>query len=254
MNIHNFVNRNMCEYALLYPTVASLLDHLLFTVGNGYDFDEDTGMICYGHKRIDQYPKITKTGWKKLIAEGHAKERRWAEDFKRFGDTSPIDEVRLAEECEKYKICEVDDSMFTEDALYAELVATQELRNKERFGDRYLRPYPLSEKYSDVYNLNTNTPTWFVQIALNFCRAWVRFLNEELAAGHVWIKPSLRKKTEEQLAFEKFAEEVVDEILGGDAGTPYVEPESDYADLSWTTRHRDALVEQVQRLEGLINA
>jgi hypothetical protein len=114
----------------------------------------------------------------------------------------------------------------------------------------------LSEKYSDVYNLNVNTPVWFVQIALNFCKAWVRFLNEEIANNHVWIKPSLRTKKVNPLFAAGMAELLAsiksDNSYDGWADRP--EPESDYGDLSWTTRHRDMLAEQVQRLEGLLNA
>ena len=260
MNIHNFANRQLCEYASIYPTLASLLDHLLFTVGNGYDLDEDSGMIVDGDgMRIDKYPKMHSDAWNKLIAKCHAKERKWAEEFKRYGNSDgTIDEEYLAKNCERYKIINVDDSMFTEDALYAELISTKALLNKDAYRmDDYHRPYPLSEKYSDVFNLNVNTPEWFVQIALNLSKAWVRFLNEEIADNNVWIKPSLRKKKVNPL-FAAAMADLFDDIKADPAYDGWAdnteEPESDYGDLTWTTRHRDMLVTQVQRLESLLNA
>jgi hypothetical protein len=43
-NIHNYVNRSMCEFASIFPTVISVLDHLLFVIGNGCDLDEESGL------------------------------------------------------------------------------------------------------------------------------------------------------------------------------------------------------------------
>jgi len=258
MSIHNFTNRNLCEYALIYPTVASLLDHLLFTVGNGYDFDETSGMIFDSRVRIDEYPALSETEWVALIAECHAKELKWATNASEYRNDGAIDKEQLAEDCLKYKIVSVDDSMFTEDALYADLVGTKAERlADDSWMNEYIRPYPLSERYSDIFNLNENTPKWFMQIALNLCKAWVRFLNEEIESNHVWIKPPLRME-ESDLAFADGMNELFDAIKDDPEYDGWAdntkERESDYGDLTWTTRHRDMLVTQVMRLEGLLNA
>ena len=254
MNIHNFANRQLCEYASIFPTVASLLDHLLFTIGGGYDVDAASGMIVDGSNvRIDQYPKITQKQWAKLIAQCHEKERGFAERF----DNGPVDEEYLAQNCARYKIVNVSDADFTEDAIYADLHAMVAERTKERgyWGDEVmLRPYPLSENYSGIYHLNSKTPAWFVQIALNLCNAWFRFLSEELDAGRVWIKPSLRVKTEEQIKLDDISKNLLDELFGKGSGQPYKEPESDYADATWTTKHRDMLAVRAQQLKRLLNA
>jgi hypothetical protein len=257
VNIHNFTNRQLCEYASIFPTVAALLDHLLFTIGNGYEFDEDTGMIRDGqNRRIDEYPAMTPGEWTKLIDECHVKELKWATQ-NLSGES--VDKEVFAENCARYKIVKVTDSVFTEDAIYAELVETQELQRSDGWRmDDFHRPYPLSERYSDVYNLNANTPRWFVQIALNFCKAWVRFLNEAIENNDIWIKPSLRPKDEPALAnatklvlTELFADIKADPAYDGWLNNTK-EAESDYGDLTWTTKHRDMLVTQVQRLEGLL--
>ncbi len=253
MNIHNFANRNLCEYASIFPTVAALLDHLLFTIGNGFDFDEDSGMIFDNGKRIDEYPKMTKAKWDKLIAACHAKELKWAEQF---GRGKPEDAEQLAEDCAKYKIVNVNDVAFSEDALYNDLVRLQAERRTDFLVDTHLRPYPLSEKYSDVCNLNANTPEWFVQIALNFCKAWVHFLNEAIANNDVWIKPSLRPKTAESVQHAAAMSALFDEIKADPAYDGWAnntkEPERDYADFDWTVTHRDMIQKQVERLEGLL--
>lgn len=256
-NIHNFANRQLCEYASIFPTVASLLDHLLFTVGNGYDFNDSTGMITDEKNcRIDKYPTLSANSWAKLIAGGHAKELKWLTRRAEL-DGECVDIEVLAENCKKYKIVNLDDSAFTEDAIYADLLEARGSKKDDEFAmDRYHRPYPLSESYSDVYNLNQNTPKWFVQIALNFCKAWIRFLNEAIENNEVWIKPSLRPKTEKSLARAAGMNALFDLIKADPTYDGWAdktkEAESDYADLTWTTRHRDMLAEQVQRLEGLL--
>lgn len=264
MNIHNFANRKLCEYQSIFPTVAALLDHLLFTIGNGYDVDPESGMVVDADMRVDEYPEMTPAQWDELIQSCHEKERRFVKDFDRYecDELSALAESGLAEKCAQYKIVSVSDDDFTEDALYTDL------RNMvaERMKDRYywqdevmLRPYPLSEHYSDIYNLNENTPEWFLQIALNLCKAWVRFLNEELEAGRVWIKPSLRKKSPKDAAVEearnKLAEKLISEIVGDKKSSKeeYKEPERDYADEGWTTHHRDMLVDLVARFEGMLS-
>lgn len=256
-NIHNFANRQLCEYASIFPTVAALLDHLLFTIGNGYEFNEDTGMIRDGQNcRIDEYPAMTPGKWTKLIDECYVKELKWATQNLRGSES--VDKEVFAENCARYKIVKVTDSMFTEDAIYADLVEFGESKLGDEHGmDRYHRPYPLSERYSDIYNLNTNTPKWFVQIALNFCKAWVRFLSEEIENNNVWIKPSLRPKKEGDAVRGAVLLALFDSIKADPEYDGWLnntkEAESDYGDLTWTTRHRDMLVEQVQRLEGLLN-
>jgi hypothetical protein len=261
MNIHNFTNRQLCEYQSIFPTVASLLDHLLFTNGNGYDFDSKRGMI-YGIKGksrayIDEYPEMTDEQWDALIADCHAKERKFHEQYAR---ACGVDLGQLAEDCTKYKRVSVTASMFSEDDLYQQLCSMGDERKKEA-ADRdgypsFVRPYPMSPGYAEIFRLSKRTPEWFLQIALNLCNAWVRFLNNEIETGNVWVKPSLRPATtESQLAKSAAMAELFDSIKEDkdyDGWLDKDRAESDYADLSWTTKHRDVLVCQSQRISELI--
>lgn len=250
-NIHNFTNRHLCEYQSIFPTVASLLDQLLFTIGNGYEFKN--GMIIDRNgTRIDEFPAMTEDTWIALLEECYLKEVAFS---KRFSHDDTVDEERVAAEYAKYKRQDINESMFTEESLLSDLrfMHVQRIAEKSRWNTEpsYIRPYPLSLKYSYIFALNKKTPVWFLQIALNLCKAWVRFLTNEIETNNVWIKPSLRPKVEadkEQVAF-------LNELLlslGANLDTKYKEPETDYADLSWTTKHRDILAEQVTRIENLI--
>lgn len=256
-NIHNFANRQLCEYASIFPTVASLLDHLLFTNGNGYSFRN--GMIVDGDRvRIDEYPEMTDDEWNTLIADCHAKERRWAEEYSR---DKPIDEAELAEDCAKYQRVSVTDESFSRNALYEDLLAMEEAYNeiyKLRGQDYFLRPYPLSKGYADVFRLNEKTPKWFVKIAHDLCAVWVEFLTQEIVTGHVWLPPAQRPKVEptpEQVAQAEGMRELLDMLKADkdyDGWLDKPEPTSDYADLSWTTTHRDLLAAETTRLGTLL--
>jgi len=218
-NIHNFANRQLCEYTSIFPTVAALLDHLLFTIGNGYDCVD--GMIVCDHRdgsnqsmRIDEFPEMTDEEWNTLIKECHAKEQRFADEWAKH--SKRLAKKYVEENCARYKRISVDDSMFTEESLFKDLLKQQADYHKQYKGlNSYLRPYPLSEKYSDIYHLNENTPVWFLQIAINLCSAWVQFLTNALDIRDV----------------------DTDEV--------------DYANAEWTARHRDMLVDLVLKLEGL---
>lgn len=252
MNIHNFANRQMCEYASIFPTVTALLDHLLFTNGNGYDFDSKSGMIYQpGRPRmfIDQFPALSDADWDKLIGQCHEKERGFAE---RFSRGSPIDEQDLAEDCAKYQRVSVTDEMFTEDYLYTEMVRTRDELATRSIGKSYYRPYPFHKGYCEILKLNQNTPVWFLQIAVNFCRAWVRFLTQEIDTGNVWIKPSLRPVTEESKARAAAMASLMGMIKKDSSYDGWAdnikEPQRDYADLEYTIEYRDKIAAIVPQL------
>lgn len=263
MDIFNFANRQLCEYQLIYPTVADLLDHLLFTNGNGYEFDPKRGMIyeATGKKRlyIDEYPEMTDTQWNQLILDCHAKEHKYA---KQYEHAVGIDQDKLAEDCAKYRRVSVDSSLFSEDDLYQQLCDKSQSKKADAFEHgrypNFVRPYPLSPGYAEIFNLNEKTPGWFLQIAFNLCKAWVKFLDEEIKYNNVWIKPSLRPApTEKQIANAKGMAELFEMIKKDEDYTGWLdkkEPESDYADLIWTTKHRDLLAQQAQRLGNLLLA
>jgi hypothetical protein len=251
-NIHNFTNRHLCEYASIYPTVASLLDHLLFTIGNGYDVDNSSGMIVDGAGLpITEHPSMTPEEWDILIQQCHQKEKDYAVRFN--AAVLPEDLAYLEKCCEMYKVFDIDDSAFTEQALYSNLVNMQAVRRQDDpgFYEYHLRPYPLSTAYSDIYHLNDNTPKWFLQIAINFVKAWTRFLTEAIDKNDVWeYMPYIPDPD-----LDKMADDIISEIMGIVPGQAkkYPEKTTDYADIIWTTRHRDMLIKCVGQLESLLD-
>lgn len=258
MNIHNFANRQMCEYASIFPTVTALLDHLLFTNGNGYDVDAKRGMIYHGgrpRKYIDQYPAMTDADWDQLIAACHQKEREYSERFSARRGRA-IDEAELAEDCSRYRRIAVTDEMFTEEYLYSEMVTKGKELATRRSTRAYYRPYPFSKGYCDILKLNKNTPAWFLQIVLNFCRAWVRFLNDEIETGNVWIKPSLRPVTAESKAHAEAMAKLFAAIKEDSSYDGWLdntkEPERDYADMEYTIEYRNKIADIIPELEEMM--
>lgn len=257
-NIHNFANRQLCEYTSIFPTVASLLDHLLFTNGNGYSFRN--GMIVDSNNvRIDEYPEMTDAEWDKLLAACYSKERIFAQEY---SSGRPINEVELAEDCAKYQRVSVSDADFSIPSLLADLLVMEETYQetyKLRDQDHFLRPYPLSKGYAEIYRLNEKTPKWFLQIGFNICAVWTQYLTKEIETGHVWLPPSQRPKVEptaEQIAQAEGMKSLFDMLKADkdyDGWLDKPEPTSDYGDLHWTTVVRDQLAAQAERIGVLLN-
>jgi hypothetical protein len=248
-NIINFANRQLCEYAHIFPNVVALLDHLLFTIGNGYSFNEATGMIVgRGGKRIDEYPALTPEDWESLIRACHK-----YEDDSELRVRLDLPQEYIDGRKSVYKVQNVQESDFSEEALYQNIKAMAAERKSDEFDmdDGFVRPYPLSEDFSDIYSINKNTPKWFLQIALNLCNAWVRFLNEELESGHVWTPPKPKNFKPERAAFLSNA---LGELIASlDEGN--IEPKTtDYSDATWTAKHRDMLSERAAVIEVLLGS
>jgi hypothetical protein len=248
-NIHNFANRQLCEYASIFPTVAALLDHLLFTNGTGYEFDEACGMIYNdgnnGPEYINQYAQLSDAEWDTLIAKCYQKQIDFAH---RFGHGRPVDMVEVAEDCKIYKKQNISDEDFSEESLFNDLMKIAKKKSTRHY-DSFVRPYPLSPGYAEIYNLNENTPEWLIKIAVNFCNAWVRFLDEELRIGNVWIQPSLRPATEESKLMAAELDKIMDDESISAYVANYKEPTRDYADAEYTTMHRNMLAEIAQKLQ-----
>lgn len=172
-----------------------MLNQLLFVIGNGYDVNEETGLLVDDSgKHLHEMRKMTQKQKDKLLAACYAKERDFYDTMKQIWGSIMTSHGRdfdaeFQEACAQYKVVDVTDEMFTEEALYKELVQRRSDLQESDFAKSesgYVRPYPLSENYSDVYNLSEKTPVWMLEIARNFCNAWVRFLKEELANNNVY--------------------------------------------------------------------
>lgn len=226
-NIINFANKRMCEYHTIFPNVARLLDHLLFTNGNGYDFDAERGMLYEGYgknrKYIDSHKAMTDKQWDEYIARLRLNIATEPHVLSGFYSPEEMAE-RIKEDQDKIKRVDVTEEMFLIENLYKQLVATQ-IENAARYahltnlmGDEhsFYRPYPFSPGYAKIYEINENSPQWLVQIGINFCAAWALFLANEVYTDHV----STDKNS--------------------------------YATLEYTAKYRDATAEQVVRLTGLL--
>jgi len=208
-NIHNFTNRTMCEYASIFPTVASVLDHQLFTIGNGFEMHAGMPKESDAIHTIDRNAVMDDKAWGELLNHCKEKERKWQQQ------SGIENNAALQEKCKKYRRIDVADADFSEASLYNDLLNMKATSN-ETFGEDcfFVRPYPLSIQYSKIYKLDKVTPQWFIQIAINVCNAWIRFLSESIDIGYVSSEPG-------------------------------------WEDKEHTAKHRDMLIEQVKHLRGI---
>lgn len=213
MSILNYTQRTMCEYHSIFPTVASVLDHLLFTIGTGHSVDKDTGALFLGQYTgtklfLHEYPAMTEKSWQQLIL--HCQQRELAQGTAcRHPDWEDI-----RNQCEQYKPVILQESAFDEESLYADLVQLRTLSLVN-----WVRPYPLSTEFSNIYKITKHSPAWLIAICSNTCKAWVRFLTEEIAAGRV-ARPAADGRH--------------------------------YADMEYTIKHRDMLAARAEYFESCI--
>lgn len=224
-SICSFISFQMGEYHSIFPSVASVLNHIFFVIGNGYELDEETQSPTYGNKPIHLFPKFNKEKmvkkmmpqWREYV-EQRAKQREEFENdmkemYEEMGEKRKSNwnkEAFIEKELAKYVFPEITPEHLTVESLYQQLVNEEENPRRKELGGEYefVRPYPLSENHSLIYELNSKTPECVREVALNFCTAWLNYLNKELEVGRVY--------------------DGVGE-LGG------------YSNLKWTTKHRDMI-------------
>lgn len=223
----NFIAYQMGEFHNIFPRPERVLNHLLFTIGNGYDIDEETGSPVYDEKPIHLFPPFNKEEmtrkrmpeWKRHIekrAECNEKSYGEMEDFYKslgivIGSEWDKDEF-IKGELAKHVFPDITQEDLTAESLYQQIIEEENNSMRKKFNGEYeyVRHYPLAENYSMVYMLNEKTPKCVKEVALNFCTAWLNYLNKEIECARI-----------------------------GDG----------YSDLEWTTKHRNIIYQlTVQQL------
>jgi|694.fasta_scaffold30978_13 hypothetical protein len=238
-SICNFISYQMGEYHSIFPSAASVLHHIFFTIGNGYEMDEETqSPIGIGDRYpIHLFPDFNKEEmtkemmprWGEKVEKRAEEKEEWELElekiYKKVGKERKDNwnkEAFIEGELAKYVFPEITPDDLSVDSLYQQLVNEEDnpMRTEHGGGDeyKYVRPYPLSDRYSKVYLLSSKSPECVRGVALNFCTAWLNYLNKELGAGRVHK-----------------------------VGTSY-------SDEQWTTKHRDMLYQLVIGLTAGINS
>ena len=257
-NIFNFTAEFICRYSLIADNVESVLGHLLFAVGNGYRVNSETGMITNGRIDINQWPEFDNTRFQQVLEEVKTEEMTYIDHLReidsRHGFQQDYDEI-LQEHISGAKKLELTDVDFTEDSLYRD-ISTTARRYKDGGLEPFYRPYPISERYSGIYQLNEHTPTWFLDIAVSLCRAWHRFLTECLNNNDVWVAPDSTQQNSADL--KSIMDELIEDNRQTDAAIAQAEytarePRRNYADREYTEWYRDHMQKLITRLEQFKN-
>lgn len=136
-------------------------------------------------------------------------------------------EKYIQERLSQHVFPKIEPEMLSVDGLYSQIkgdelsprrVRLVEVQKRSNGGDseyRCVRPYPLSEEFSNVFGLSDKTPKSLLTVAYNFCVAWDRYLTEDLEAGRCFVGES-------------------------------------YSNQEHTQRHRDLIRKRSQELKALI--
>lgn len=196
--LNNFVARQMCEYMTIHPTVASVLDHMLFASSNGYRFNHYTGMPSLDGMDVDTFSSMSAKDWDVLIkacrekAQEYAKSRtrRSSEDLEAIAVAS----AKLQKTLDAYRKIELKPDAYSQLALVNDLKFLAEKAKGTYYSEGRIRPAMISNEGSMIAQLDDKTPDWFIQIAHNMCHAWAYFLTQELKSDHVWKRRGAESK------------------------------------------------------------
>lgn len=201
--LRQFIEKNMCRYHSIYPTVGSVLHHLLYVNGNGYDIDPVNGLPytqsyrgtkknylheTAGFKTKAARQKFADAVHKEDQESNDTRTKSMLERMKAFSESTGNSDLYnryLAREAEAIAvppIVSIPDEAFDVDHLLADLYVKGQARGF-RGGDIYPRPYPLCQ-YATTYHINDQSPLWFVDLALNHSMAWEIILITELETKH----------------------------------------------------------------------
>lgn len=183
-----YIEHNLVEYGSIFPNVNSILDHLFYVIGNGYDWHPDRGIPVHDSgKCIDEFPVFTDASWKKLIKKVKTKERgfheQYLDNYKSMYESRP---EKMQEHLLKFQRAQeairpvtVTAAQFTVPSLLAQI-------SEDGYGNRIplQRPYPICN-YSAINYIDENTPKWFLRLALSSITAWHTYLVYELDTGSV---------------------------------------------------------------------
>jgi hypothetical protein len=173
----------MIRYHLIFPTVEAVLQHLLFTIGTGYDFNH--GVITTQQDiPLEEQPGFSSNEERQSFIDACQKEddvrnaRHHADRAARMGKPSRL---KLA----KIPKVKIDDSMFTRNSLIKQIQSQYKYSSGDDWHHpMYVRPYPISDGYSNVARLDSETPKWLVETAIALTDAWVITLGHEIVQGH----------------------------------------------------------------------
>ena len=199
MSLNNAIARNICRYYTIFPTVESVIQHWIIVIGNGYTLD-DKGIFedSYneiGLNYIHETEPIDDDFVEMSINDNTDAVKRM------YGDERPDLVVKKHDESKKRcRIYTIEDFQLTAESLHQDLILKHMLY-KHQFrqpkDDYYLRCYPFSETYSIVHNITADHPRVLIDMSIEFCKAWARYLNDEIYNKH-WDADDSKHEGESQ--------------------------------------------------------
>lgn len=205
----NAISFTMADWPTLYSHPARVLDHWFFTIGNGIDFDPDTSSFKVGGKLVHKYPirfdaerqrarRIK--GWEEYERANAIRNAETMEKWRgRVRDTSVI-EAEVNRRVAAHQFPTITPENLTKEAILGQIMAPDARRDKISKTHpqyKYRRPYPLSSRFSLIFDLTEQTPPEVLWVAREFCAAWAEFLQSELDSGNFFeINESYEGTTE----------------------------------------------------------
>ena len=188
--LENRMLNNLYEYYTIFDTPMKYWEHILFVIGNGYDFID--GEIVYNGQSLYSKQINKESIIKKLLKE--------IEDYEKWKEMKPeyTSDINLKIEWNNKDIeyikntsINLEKDWYSVDSFYNDIQKHYK-KNKKYYDltkERY-RPY-ISAVYSLIFKIdNSYHDKFVVEIAKNLVLAFIKYLQEEIAARNFGDKVS----------------------------------------------------------------
>lgn len=202
--LFEYIKDQQARYPAIYPTPLSVMDHLLFCIGNGVEFLEEVGNFCVQFEDSNRGRWISFDNFYSSIIsleylkETHTKDlyrklenRGWSEDdisirllALRNPDMSQDGIFDMAYEQEEERInTRYNSVQFIKCSDYS----TPEYWYKQILGE-YV-PHIEVSRYSKIHQFNEKTPQGLVQVSLDIVDAYIQFCEQCKDPNFLLSKP-----------------------------------------------------------------
>jgi hypothetical protein len=188
--ICNAISICIGDYPTLYadptPNPAAVLDQWFFTIGNGYEWDEEDSYL----NAFDDLPPIHLTPDFDPEVRKAEKKEDWMRHAKWKAGLCSIEkdpEPDYEAELNSHVYPSISSTMLDKKAFMAQIKSMEQSSHRLIFSGNpnmnlVVRPYPLCQ-YSKIYSIDEKTPKEYVVILHALCEAWVEYLKNDILMG-----------------------------------------------------------------------
>lgn len=172
------------------PSLEALLSEIFF-LSNNYHYDKGSGKLFYFDECIDGLDGAETCNSQTLFEQVMEVDLELARDAYRIqdlcsGEFNFLNYLEFLKNSHQWT--DVTPDSFSEDSLYRSIKTYAETFPAGKF---YRPRYFANQSNGLIFDLDQSAPKWLLSIAVNFLKAWEKFLQTELDNKHVYVDSNL---------------------------------------------------------------